>query len=116
MEPNKKTAAEYLLEHYADQVLSRYQIKEKPENDLALLDAIGAKRGCMAKGGVVDVTKAGAILINELREGLFGPITLETPEMVTAEVTNAKLEEARKAKEKAERDKERARRTKKNRR
>lgn len=109
-------AAEYLLEHYADQVLSRYQIKEKPENDLALLDAIGAKRGCMAKGGVVDVTKAGAILINELRAGLFGPITLETPEMVTAEVTNAKLEEARKAKEKAERDKERARRTKKNRR
>lgn len=109
-------AAEYLLEHYADQVLGRYQLKEKPENDLALLDAIGAKRGCMAKGGVVDVTKAGAILINELRAGLFGPITLETPEMVTAEVTNAKLEEARKAKEKAERDKERARRTKKNRR
>jgi ribosome biogenesis GTPase A len=70
----------------------------------------------MAKGGVVDVTKAGAILINELRAGLFGPITLETPDMVTAEVANAKLEEARKTKEKAERDKERARRTKKNRR
>lgn len=98
-------AADYLLKAYPEQVMARYQLTEQPENDVDLLDAIGERRGCMRKGGVVDLQKAGAILITELRGGLFGPISLETPDMVTVEVVDAKLEEAKKAAEKAERDK-----------
>ncbi len=109
-------AADYLLKTYPERLQKRYQLAELPDHDLALLDAIGEKRGCMVRGGVVDLTKAGAILINDLRSGQLGAVTLENPEMVTAEVTDAKLEDDRKAEEKAVRDKERARRTKKNRR
>ena len=62
---------------------------------------------------MVDLTKAGTILITELRAGLFGPVTLETPEMVTQELADAKLEQARIEKEKAEREQERIRKAKK---
>lgn len=109
-------AADYLLRHYGERLQKRYGLTELPEHDLALLDAIGEKRGCMVKGGVVDLTKAGAILINDLRSGQLGAICLEDPEMVTQEVADAKLAETQKAEEKAAREKERARRTKKNRR
>ncbi len=109
-------AAEYLLKAYPERLQKRYQFSELPEHDLAVLDAIGERRGCMAKGGIVDVTKAGAILINDLRAGLLGPICLETPEMVVQEVADAKASDEQKAIEKEARDKERARRTKKNRR
>ncbi len=109
-------AAEYLLKTYPERLQKRYQFSELPEHDLAVLDAIGERRGCMAKGGIVDVTKAGAILINDLRAGLLGPICLETPEMVIQEVADAKALDEQKAIEKEARDKERARRTKKNRR
>jgi ribosome biogenesis GTPase A len=106
-------AADYLLKTYPKQVMARYQLTEQPENDLALLDAIGQRRGCMVKGGIVDLTKAGTILITELRSGLFGPISLETPDMVTQELADAKLEQARIEKEKAAREQERARKAKK---
>ena len=109
-------AAEYLLKAYPERLQRRYRFSELPEHDLAVLDAIGERRGCMAKGGIVDVTKAGAILINDLRAGLLGPICLETPEMVVQEVADAKASDEQKAIEKEARDKERARRTKKNRR
>jgi ribosome biogenesis GTPase A len=67
----------------------------------------------MRKGGVVDLQKAGSILITELRAGLFGPVSLETPDMVTEELQNAKLEEAVRAAEKAEREKVRQQKAKK---
>lgn len=106
-------AADYLLQAYPQEVMQRFDLKEQPENDVALLDAIGVRRGCMRKGGVVDLEKAGAILITELRAGNLGPITLETPEMVSQELIDAKAEEAAKAKDKAEREAERKRRAQK---
>jgi ribosome biogenesis GTPase A len=59
-------AADYLLQVYPNEVMQRFDLTEQPENDLALLDAIGVRRGCMRKGGVVDLEKAGTILITEL--------------------------------------------------
>ena len=58
---------------------------------------------------IVDLEKAGSILITELRAGNLGQITLETPEMVSQEQIDAKAEEGAKAKEKAEREAERKR-------
>ncbi len=103
-------AADYLLQVYPEAVMRRFDLTEQPENDVALLDAIGIRRGCMRKGGVVDLEKAGTILITELRAGNLGPITLETPDMVTQEQIDAKADEAAKAKDKAEREAERKRR------
>lgn len=106
-------AADYLLQTYPQAVMQRFQLTELPENDLALLDAIGVRRGAMRKGGVVDLEKAGTILITELRAGNLGPVTLETPDMVSSELIAAKAEEATKAKEKAEREAERKRKAQK---
>ena len=102
-------AADYLLQRYPQAVMQRFGLTELPENDLALMDAIGVKRGAMRKGGIVDLEKAGSILITELRAGNLGPITLETPEMVSQEQIDAKAEEGAKAKEKADREAERKR-------
>tara|TARA_R110002126_G_scaffold150368_8_gene296613 strand:+ start:4128 stop:5063 length:936 start_codon:yes stop_codon:yes gene_type:complete len=102
-------AADYLLQVYSREVMQRFDLTEQPDSDLALLDAIGVRRGCMRKGGIVDLEKAGTILITELRAGNLGPITLETPDMVSQEQIDAKAEEAAKSKDKAEREAERKR-------
>jgi len=106
-------AADYLLQAYPQALQDRFNLSELPENDLALLDAIGVRRGCMRKGGVVDLEKAGSILITELRAGNLGPITLETPEMVSQELIDAKAEEAAKSADKAARELERKRKAQK---
>jgi ribosome biogenesis GTPase A len=109
-------AADYLLKHYPDCIKQRYQLAELSDNDQEVLEAIGRQRGCIAKGGQIDFQKAATIFINEIRAGLLGPITWETPEMVEQEVAFAKEDDQRKAKEKEEKDRERKLRTKKNRR
>lgn len=102
-------AAEYLLRQYPEALMRRFDLSERPENDVGVLDAIGVRRGCMRKGGVVDLEKAGTILITELRAGNLGAITLETPDMVSQEQIDAKADEAAKSQEKAEREAERKR-------
>lgn len=61
----------------------------------------------MRKGGLADLHKASEILVNEFRSGMLGRISLETPEMVSAEIVLAAEEAEQKAKEKAEREEER---------
>jgi ribosome biogenesis GTPase A len=55
-----------------------YLLREYQEG-LELLEALGKKRGCLIKGGEVDVTKAAGILLNELRAGQIGRISLQKP-------------------------------------
>jgi len=108
-------AADYLLRAYPEALKARYGIAELPETDLELLELIGVRRGCTRKGGTVELQKVSSLLITELRAGLLGPITLETPEMTLIEEEKAKLEEAAKAREKEEHDRQRRLRARKNR-
>lgn len=109
-------AADYLYQFYPDNIKNRYQLDELPDNDQEIIEAIGLKRGCAGKGGRVDLQKASSLLINDIRAGLLGRITWETPDMVQAEVIKAKADDEQKAREKEERDRERRLKTKKNRR
>ena len=109
-------AAEYLLKAYPDALKKRYGLDELPESDLELLDVIGIKRGCTRKGGGVEIQKVSSILITELRAGLLGPISWETPEMTQLEVATAKADDEKKRIEKEEADRIRRLKTKKNRR
>ncbi|MCO4762959.1 MAG: ribosome biogenesis GTPase YlqF [Myxococcales bacterium] len=109
-------AAEYLLKSYPEGIMSRYNIDELPESDVELLEAIGARRGFKVKGGGINVPRAAALLITELRAGLLGPISHETPAMALKEEQQAKIDEAEKARLKKERDRMRKLRAKKNRR
>jgi len=109
-------AAEYLLAAYPERIKARYNIEELPESDIELLEAIGRKRGCSSKGGGVDIQKTSSLLINELRQGLLGKITFETPETTAKEVIDAKEADEKKRIEKEESDRIRRLKTKKNRR
>lgn len=107
--------AEYLLRAYPEALKERYGIAELPETDLEVLELIGVRRGCTRKGGSVELQKVSSILITELRAGLLGPITLETPEMTLIEEELAKKEEAERARLKEENDRMRRLRARKNR-
>jgi len=71
--------AEMLLSEYPQRLLERYQLDTTPESALELIETIGQQRGCLQRGGSIQLEKAGVILLNELRAGLLGPVTLETP-------------------------------------
>ena len=109
-------AAEYLMKAYPYALKTRYKLASLPESDIELLEAIGTQRGCTRTGGGVDIQKVSSLLITELRAGLLGRITFETPEMTQQEVIDAKLADEIKAKEKEEADRLRRLKTKKNRR
>ena len=57
----------------------RYALPEGCNAEEALL-VIAQSRGCMKKGGEPDPEKAGALLLDDLRSGRLGRVTLEHPE------------------------------------
>ncbi|MEA3301908.1 MAG: ribosome biogenesis GTPase YlqF, partial [Pseudomonadota bacterium] len=89
--------------HYADNVQQRYQFEQMPHTEFELLEAIGAKRGCLRKGGEVDLLKVSKLFISELRSGTLGRITLETPAMMEQEMAEVAVLRQKKAAKKARR-------------
>ncbi|NQZ89231.1 MAG: ribosome biogenesis GTPase YlqF [Colwellia sp.] len=89
-------AGEYLLAQYPDRLKDRYQLQEIPETETELIEEIGKRRGCVKSGGRIDLHKASAILINEIRDKTLGGITFETPEMIEREILHFNEVEAKK--------------------
>ena len=90
-------AADYLLATYPQVAMERYGIEQQPADGVALMDAIAERRRFFARGGIPDLHKVAEVLLNEFRAGKLGGITLETPEMVEAEVKAAADAEAAQA-------------------
>lgn len=80
-------AAEYFSTAYPDMLLERYKLKELPDDEMEVLESIARKRGCLQGGGKVNLHKVSEILLNEYRGKLLGAISLETPEMIQAEIS-----------------------------
>ncbi|BBL59430.1 ribosome biogenesis GTPase YlqF [Methylomonas koyamae] len=99
-------ALDYLRRAYPEPLRQRYRLETLPAEAQALLEVIGAKRGCLRAGGIVELDKAAKLLLTELRAGTIGRITLETPDMIAAEM--AELAEIR-AEKTAEREARRPR-------
>jgi ribosome biogenesis GTPase A len=105
-------AAEYLLANYPERLKQRYELETIPESDHELMEAIALRRGCLRAGGHFDIYKVSTILLNELRSGALGPLSVETPEMAIVEkVAVAKLM-AEQAENKVEKKKSRKRKYK----
>lgn len=69
---------EVMRRDYAARLIERFKFKgELPESGLDLLEAIGRKRGCLVKGGLVDLEKAQNIVLNEFRAGKLGLVILD---------------------------------------
>ncbi len=64
-----------------DAFFTRYQIPEelREADGYDLLEAIGRKRGFLVKGGEVNTERTALMLLDELRSGKIGRISLEKP-------------------------------------
>ena len=96
-------AADFLLRHYPQRLQQRYQLSALPPTAIELLELLGAKRGCLRKGGQIDLEKIANILLTELRDGKLGGLCFETPEQVETEQAELKAQLAATAKQTAER-------------
>ncbi len=70
---------DHLLSHYPQSYIDRYGSFPKGEG-LLLLEQVGRKRGCMQRGGTVDLERAAEVLLRDFRTGKLGRISLERPE------------------------------------
>lgn len=66
-----------MMELYPKNLEDRYGITELDEDFIETFDAIGKKRGALTKGGVADYEKVATIIINDLKNGYLGNVTLD---------------------------------------
>ena len=72
-------AADYFINKHPQALKERYGLSVLPDTELALLEQIGTKRGCLTAGKRVDLLKVSRLLVHDYRDGSLGRITLETP-------------------------------------
>ncbi len=80
-----------LIARYPKLLTARYGFALDGLNGPALVEAVAKRRGCLVKGGGLDLEKAALILLDDYRSGTLGRISLETPD------TRAKMLEAQTA-------------------
>jgi ribosome biogenesis GTPase A len=69
-----------LLARYPASIEARYRIDATGLDGEGLLEHIARRRGCIRKGGEVDLEKAANVFLTDYRTGALGRISLETPE------------------------------------
>ena len=69
----------FLKNSYPGRLSERYVCEEEQE-PLAVYEEIARNRGCIQRGQELDYGKAGAMVIDDFRNGKLGRITLEFPE------------------------------------
>ncbi|MBM7854368.1 ribosome biogenesis GTPase A [Desulfohalotomaculum tongense] len=80
---NVEEVALYLLKILTkikpENLTARYKLSDIGEDSFQLLQQIGARRGMLLSGGVVDTHKAAVLVLKEFRAGKLGRISLERP-------------------------------------
>ena len=69
----------YLKDNYCNKLQGRYMIDESHTESEILTEIAGNKK-CVLKGGEPDIERAAALLLDDLRAGRLGRISLEKPE------------------------------------
>ncbi len=65
-----------LMSDYPNLLKQRYNL-EKINNIDEIIEEIAKKRGCVQKGGLIDIEKAHLIIIRDLKEGHIGAVTFD---------------------------------------
>ncbi|HRP98759.1 MAG TPA: ribosome biogenesis GTPase YlqF [Rhodocyclaceae bacterium] len=68
-----------LLARYSQRLGERYKVDVSGLDGVALIEAVARRRGCLVKGGGLDLEKASLLLLDDFRSGALGRISLETP-------------------------------------
>lgn len=67
-----------LNDFYKDKLKERYNIDNIDNNDIeSTLELIGKKRGCLLKGGIVDIDKVHSIIIKDIKDENIKGITFD---------------------------------------
>ena len=66
-----------LADAYPERLCERYGLETLPDNIDELLSMIGAKRGCLLGGGIIDLVKTRRMILTEFRNGKLGKFTLD---------------------------------------
>lgn len=74
---------EKLAKKIPDKLCERFKISELPTEGHEILNLIGKKRGCLIRGGEIDMEKAARLVLTEFRAGKISRITLDEIEEVT---------------------------------
>ncbi len=70
----------YIAKRYPDLIRDRYRVNPGKEREARLLlEEVGRRRGCMKKGGEIDLEKAAEVVLRDYRSGRLGRISLEFP-------------------------------------
>lgn len=77
--------ANFLIKAYPELMKARFKLDHLPDTEIEFLELAATKRGALMAGGRVNLHKICEVLINELRLGKLGRITLETPSMLIQE-------------------------------
>ncbi|MCP3899200.1 MAG: ribosome biogenesis GTPase YlqF, partial [Desulfobacteraceae bacterium] len=72
-------ALDFLAKNYPHFLKTRYKFDTLPDKRMHLIEKIGIMRGCLQKGGIVDISRTYEILVNEMRQGKLGRISFEKP-------------------------------------
>ncbi|MBM7578478.1 ribosome biogenesis GTPase YlqF [Jeotgalibacillus terrae] len=70
-------ALRFLETYYPDRLKERYGMEEIPQDAAELFDHIGKRRGCLMAGGQIDYDKTADIIVRDVRNVQFGPITFD---------------------------------------
>jgi ribosome biogenesis GTPase A len=81
--------ARLLLQIWPERLAERYRIDVATLDAVGVVEAVARRRGCLLRGGVLDMEKASLILLNDFRSGALGRISLETPESRQAMLAQA---------------------------
>lgn len=79
-------AVKFLIARYPEALKQRYNLAGLPEPAggngpaVEVMEEIGRRRGCLQKGGTVDLEKASGVILKDLRSGALGRISMEHPQ------------------------------------
>jgi len=71
----------FLMQKYPDYLKGRYEIDLLSQDEHEIIELLAKKRGCLSKGGKIDLTKISEIIADDLRRGAYGQITFESTEI-----------------------------------
>ncbi len=70
-------AAAFFIAEYPEALGERYRLDVVPSDPRALIEAVAARRGIVARGGEIDYERAAKAFIGDYRKGYLGKIPLE---------------------------------------
>lgn len=70
-------AAAFFIAEYPEALGERYRLDVVPSDSRALIEAVAARRGIVARGGEIDYERAAKAFIGDYRKGYLGKIPLE---------------------------------------